>query len=237
MENISQLLGKPVINIYNGTLEGYVKNVLLDKKLQKILWLEIFDDNSQEEKLVSLKSVYSLNNEAIMIKNNENLFLLNTVNTDCINPIGYKIYNINGKFENKIVDAIYDEKQNIKTILLQNNTELKITEILNVGFGIIIKKDNKNVKLYCFKPKTKIIKNINTEQKVEALRKNNQVKQHPNKILTAGYEFLIGRKVGQNIYSENQQLLVKKNSRITNQIIDIASQNGKLKELTTYSVV
>ena len=29
----------------------------------------------------------------------------------------------------------------------------------------------------------------------------------------------------------------KKNSKITNQIIDVASKNGKLKELTTLSVI
>lgn len=239
MENVSQLLGKPVISIYNGNLEGFVKNVLIDKKLKKLLWLEIFDDESQEEKLVSLKNICYLNNDAIMLKNNENIFLMNTLETNCINPIGYKVYELNGKFDDKIIDFVYDKSLNIETVILQNNKQLKIDEILNVGFGIVIKKDNSNVKLYNFKPKTKIITNDDIkEQKVEALeRKITMVKQHPNKILTAGYEFLIGRKVGQNIYSENKQLLVKKNTKISNQVIDIASQNGKLKELTTYSVI
>ena len=58
----------------------------------------------------------------------------------------------------------------------------------------------------------------------------------PKKMLTTSFDFLIGRKVGQNLYAENGQLIAKKQSKITNHIIDIASQNGKLKELTTYSV-
>ncbi|HAJ77827.1 MAG TPA: hypothetical protein DCO89_02015 [Clostridiales bacterium] len=238
MENVLKLLGKPVVSIYNGTLEGFVKNILVDKKLKKIAWLEIFDDENQDEKILDATNIYALNNDAIMIKNNEKLYVANTIDTNCINPIGYKVYNINGKYENKITDLVFDEKLYVKSIVLQDDLLLDEKSVLNVGNNIIIKTDE-TVKIQYFKPKSKIKLSINKEEKVEALEEKNAViiKSHPNKILTAGYEFLIGRKVGQNIYSETKQLLVKKNSKITNQIIDIASQNGKLKELTTYSVI
>ena len=60
MEKLSKLLGKPVINIFDAQLEGYVKNILIDDKFQKALWLEIFDDDNQEEKLVDAKGIYSI---------------------------------------------------------------------------------------------------------------------------------------------------------------------------------
>lgn len=238
MENILKLLGKPVISIYDGTLEGFVKNILVDKKLKKILWLEIFDDESQDEKMLDAKSLYSLNNDAIMIKNNEKMYLSNTIDTNCINPIGYKVYGIDGKYESKISDIIFDDKFDITSIVMQNNLTLSKKQILNVGINLIIMTEKK-VQIKNFKPKSKINLDIKNEEKVESFDYNNTItiKSQPNKILTAGSEFLIGRKVGQNVYSETKQLLIKKNSRITSQIIDIASQNGKLKELTTYSVI
>ena len=237
MENILKLLGKPVISIYDGTLEGFVKNVLVDKKLKKIMWLEIFNDESQDENVLDIKNIFALKNDAIMIKNNEKLYLSNMINTNCINPIGYKVYNINGKYESRIANFDFDENFIIKSIILQNNLVLDKKHIFNVGNGIILKTEN-NVKIKSFKPKAVIKTNIKKEQKVEAMEeKNVTIKAQPNKILTAGSEFLIGRKVGQNIYSETKQLLIKKNSKITSQIIDIASQNGRLKELTSYSVI
>ena len=240
LEYISKLLGKPVISIYNGKLEGYVKNVLVDKKLKKLVCLELFDDETQEEKLVEMKNMYSTNNDAIMLKNDEYVLLENTVFHDHINPIGFKVYTINGKYENRVKDLTFDDKLNIKEIYLQNNETLLKENILNLGDNLIIKKDNLKVKLSTFKPRLKISEiEVLEEQKVTALEQENlkPVKTQPNKILTAGYEFLIGRRVGQNIYSDTKQLLVKKNSKINSQVIDIASKNGKLKELTTFSLV
>ena len=237
MENISKLLGKPVISIYNGNLEGYVKNVLVDKKLQKLCWLEIFDDETQEEKIVNLKNLFNLENDAIMLKNNEQVYVLNTIDTNCINPIGFKIYDIEGTFFSKVTDLLYDDKLNVKKILLMDNGELNINEILNVGKNIIIKKEN-NIKLFNFKPKAKIqVNQIFSEQKVEIQKPTKkQIKIKPKKILTANFDFLIGRKVGKTIFADNKQILIKKETLINSSVIKIASRNGKLKELTSYSI-
>ena len=116
LEKISKILGKPVISIFDGTVEGYVKNVFADKKLCKVLWLCVFDDESQEEKLVETKNVYSFCEDAVMIKNNAGTYLLGTVDLQEINPIGYKIYQLNGKQKNKIQKSKQNKKQLKKTV-------------------------------------------------------------------------------------------------------------------------
>ena len=237
MEKISKILGKPVISIFDGTVEGYVKNVFADKKLCKVLWLCVFDDESQEEKLVETKNVYSFCEDAVMIKNNAGTYLLGTVDLQEINPIGYKIYQLNGKQKNKIADFEIDERMNITNIFLQDGSTFDKAYILNIGKNTVIEKENKNVSLANFRPKQPNELAIETNQKVEILEEKTEIKIAPKKIVTTNYDFLIGRKVGQNIYTENGQLIAKKQSRITNQIIDLASQNGKLKELTTFSLV
>lgn len=237
MEKVSKILGKPVINIFEGKLEGYVKNIYADKKLQKVLWLCLFDDETQEEKLVDCKGIYCFKENAVMIKNSSELYLFDTIKLEELNPIGYKVYSLDGKETGKILDFEVDDKFNIQEIYLQDNTTLDKKYILCIGNNVIIQKDNIHISVANFRPKQPVEVQNQTNQKVEILTTENQTKISPKKVLTAGYEFLIGRKVGQNIFAENGQLIAKKQSKITSQIIDIASQNGKLKELTTYSVI
>lgn len=47
--------------------------------------------------------------------------------------------------------------------------------------------------------------------------------------------FLVGRKVEKNIYSFNHELIIKKNTRITEKTIVTAKSHSKLKELALYS--
>ena len=235
MEKLSKLLGKPVINIFDAQLEGYVKNILIDDKFQKALWLEIFDDDNQEEKLVDAKGIYSIKQDAIMLKNGEKIFLADTIIQKEINPVGYKVYTQTGKFIDKVFDIEFDDKLNVKNIYLKDQNVLDKKMVLSIGKNVIIQKENKSTKISSFAPNK--VKTENGSNLVEIME-TEQTKQIvvPKKVLTTSYEFLIGRKVGQNLYAENGQLIAKKQSKITSHIIDIASQNGKLKELTTYSL-
>ncbi|MBR4124519.1 MAG: hypothetical protein IKR12_03000 [Clostridia bacterium] len=235
MEKLSELLGKPVINIFEAQIEGYVKNILLDDKFQKALWLEIFDDENQEEKLVDVKSIYSFNKDAIMLKNSEHIILANTIIQKQFSLVGYKVYSQTGKFIDKVFDIEFDNRLHVKNILLKTQNILDKKLILSIGKNIIIQKENKTTKLSTFAP-NKVKTNSATNNLVEIMETEPKQIVVPKKVLTTSFDFLIGRKVGQNLYAENGQLIAKKQSKITSHIIDAASQNGKLKELTTYSL-
>ena len=236
MERITKILGKPVLSIYDGEFIGYIKNVFVDEKLRKVLWLCIFDDNTEEEKIISPKGVYSFEGNAVMIKNKADIFLAGTIITKDISLIGYKIYSLDGTVTGKITDIEVDSKLYITNIFQQNDEQFDKTTVLKIGNSIIIQKNSKTDKLNDFRPRQISDLQISNNRKVVALKEQNQNKIQPTKLLTDGYGFLIGRKVGQNIYSENGTLLAKKQSVITAHLIDTASQNGKLKELTTYSL-
>ena len=238
LSNISNLLGKPVISVYDGKIEGYIKNILTDKKISKLVWLCVFDDESQEEKLVGFCDIYHHDKDAVMIKNSDNVLLFDTVILEEINPIGYKVFDVEGKSCGKVLDLTFKENYYIEKLMLQSDQYLERKDILNIGDNLILTKGEKAVKISSFKTKTRVLTSIAKEVKVEIQNSNTKpAKTQPKKFLTAGFEFLIGRKVGQNIYADNKQLIAKKNSKITNQIIDTASKNGKLKELTTLSVI
>lgn len=225
-----------MLSIYDGEFIGYIKNVFVDEKLRKVLWLCIFDDNTEEEKIISPKGVYSFEGNAVMIKNKADIFLAGTIITKDISLIGYKIYSLDGTVTGKITDIEVDSKLYITNIFQQNDEQFDKTTVLKIGNSIIIQKNSKTDKLNDFRPRQISDLQISNNRKVVALKEQNQNKIQPTKLLTDGYGFLIGRKVGQNIYSENGTLLAKKQSVITAHLIDTASQNGKLKELTTYSL-
>ena len=233
MENISKLIGKPVISIFDSTMEGCVKNVYVDKKLSKITYLCLFDDNLDDDKLVDAKSVYNYEGEAIMIKNNSLTYLAKTVNISNSDILGKKVYYSNGIMRGKIADFECDKQLKITKLFLQDGTVFDKSTILTIGNDIIIQK-TKNEKLYDFRPKqiNEIPKASN--QKVKMLEKPKKVL--PTKLLTDGYGFLIGRKIGQNLYAENGSLLAKKQSTINANLITLASEHGKLKELTSFSI-
>lgn len=52
---------------------------------------------------------------------------------------------------------------------------------------------------------------------------------------TTNDNFLLNRKVEKNIYSFNNELIIRKNARVTDKVILIAKTHSKLRELTLYS--
>ena len=149
------------------------------------------------------------------------------------------MFDTDGNCLGKVNDLAVNNRCEIENLFLQNDELLNIKDIVNIGKNLIIKNGKKTVKIASLKPKSKILPStLNTNIKV-SIQENSKAKTvatMPKKMIV-GSEFLIGRKVGQNIYSDNKQLIIKKQSKITNQIVDIASKNGKLKELTTFSVI
>lgn len=235
MERISKVIGKPVLSIFDGQFIGNVKNIFVDEKLKRVAWLCIFDED-ENEKVISTKDVFAFEGEAIMIKNITKVYSLNLVDTGNISLLGYKIYTLNGKVTGKITDFEVDECFNIKNIFEQNDELFEKSSVLKIGTNIVIQKTNKNDRLSDFKPKQIVDIKITENRKVTTMKVASQNKMLPKKLLTDSYNFLLGRKVGQNIYAENGALLAKKHSKITSQLIDTASQNAKLKELTISSI-
>ncbi|MGN1221647.1 MAG: PRC-barrel domain-containing protein [Christensenellales bacterium] len=238
MKTLSNLIGKPIISIYNGKIEGYVKNLLFDKKLTKLCFLQFFDDNTQEEKLLNVKSIYSIGQDAIILKNSFEIILDTIDESNYINPNNFQIYSVAGNKIGKVADITLNDKNKIENLVLQDKTKLLLKNILNVGDRVIILKEGQSkLKISDFKSKTNIIKYSKSNIKVEIQNGVTVIKpQKPNKVIANNYEFLIGRKTNKNIYADNGELLVKKQTKISTNIIDVVCRNGKLKELTANSI-
>ena len=52
----------------------------------------------------------------------------------------------------------------------------------------------------------------------------------------ANFNFLLNRKVSKNIVNFNGEIIIKENQIINSKVLDIAKNNGKIRELTKYSL-
>lgn len=284
MIKITEILSKPVISLLDSKTEGIVKNAIFDKNFKRLKYLVLFDNNEhQEEKTLSIQNIYSYGENAIIVKDGQDLSLeLSTVKiNDKLLPINNAVYTYLGKCVGKVTDILLDDKYFIKSLIV-GQTEIDINEILSSGEdAVIIQDKNKKVNISNIKRKKSkkaaiLETKLNNEQKVVILNNekdevpsiqvkediqnkqenintpliDNQIitqenkpkikyilKDEPSlpKIMFANSDFLIGRKLEKNIYSHNKELIARKNTKITLEIINKAKMFYKLRELTKYS--
>lgn len=249
MKSLSEIISKQVLNLFSGKIEGTIKDVCFDDKYKKVTSLSMFDEQEEEFYILSNK-IYSIGDK-IVIKNNEGLIsTINQAHTTINNPVHLQVYSISGQSFGAINDIEFDDKLfvvNFKT----PNLSFKPQQIVNVASSVIINQTDKKVKLSDFRPRKissliseptqqEIVKIMNPEtDDWDSKQQNNNYKINaspsPQKII-GNSNFLLGRKVIRSIYSVNNNLLIKKESLITEKVLDIAKRNGKLAELTIYSV-
>ena len=174
MKNLTNFLGKPVISLYEGNLEGYVKNVIFDKSLKKHKYFVLFEDNEfQDEKMLEISKVYNFNNDAIIIKNNSTLELKKEEVFGISNHINCKVYSSTGEYLGLVTDVVLNDDLTTNKVILSSNLELLPSEFLTFGQDLFIKQDENNViKLSSIRKRENILKPFSqTETKVSILPK------------------------------------------------------------------
>ncbi len=254
MIKLSEILGKPIINLYESKIEGTAKNVCFDDSFKKLTQLIIFNESDLAgDKLIETSSIYKLGNDAILIKNSDCINLSFTKsNYKQNNPINKRAYSVDGKLLGNVLDVELNTKYQINAILLSSGKTLKPSDIINSGNkALIIHLAEKKIKISTFanKPVPEQIES-NLQPKVKIMQLSNMaLKEEETKVVKIAYnkscaipkkittknQILIGRKITKNIYSAGKKLLAKKDSVITKKIITSAQTYGKLRELTINS--
>ncbi len=238
MWNVSNIISSFVVSVYNGQIEGVVSNILFDeKKHAKYL---IISQNDEQFWVLDTANIYKLGDGAVIIKNSDCLNLMKNMELkikNCFSPINSIIVSVTGNFLGYVTDIELDHKFNILNFKTSNEKTVGLCEILNTSDSVIITNNNqvKKPKLSSFKPKTKI---ENLQQKKDDRVVNTLTNLDtilPNRTVT-NYNFLINRKVSKNITNFNGEIIIKENQIINSKVLDIARINGKIRELTKYSL-
>lgn len=279
MIKLTEILSKPIISLSNCKTEGIVRDAVFDKNFKRLKFLILFDnDEHLDDKSLNINSIYSYGENAIVVKDDEDLSLVvsNMQTCDKSNVINCSCYTYLGKFLGKVTDILLDEKYYVKGLVV-GQTTIEINDIINTGEDTVIVQDNdikvnvtnlkrkkkkcvklqdikldNSQKVYILNPQEKFEEAVvkeettNVEEGVKQMEEN-PVKETPKikykltelpsnpMLVTTNYEFLIGRKLDRNLYSQNLELIARKNTKITTDIINKARLLNKTRELIKFS--
>ncbi len=233
MEKASDYISKKVISIENGCVVGYVLDIIYDDDFKKIEKFVIVDDESEKTFSIIYDDIKSKNNECLMIENNNLLQLYFSENFS--NPIGKSVFNKEGLFLGNVEDVLFCGKL-IKKIIT-NKCEIPVKFIFKVGKDCIIYgKRSKNTIRYDFKSKNNLpkvfIEQINNNNFYD-LNKSKEIEK-PIKLI-ANEKILIGREAKADIFGYNNEIIIKKYEKITQNVIYKAKIHNKLNLLFFYS--
>lgn len=265
MYNTKNLIGLPVLSLYEGELVGNISNVFFDKKLRKVMFFQVEDQDIKYS--LATKNIYKIGKNAITIKNNACLTLQldNDIVATIPAPYESKTYTIQGEFLGKIDQITFNEKYIVDTILLDNQKVLDCSNLASCSKNTILVYDQSthiNVSKFKNRALPKLFRTKNT-QKVTTQPQNDKdfniepstdnqldladglptVEEKNFEIhnislptaITNYPTFLIGRVVVQDIMLDDKKSLIKANSTITDRTLTLALANNKIRELMLFS--
>lgn len=231
-----------ILSLYEGELIGVVNKLYFDKKLKKLLFIELINDDGIKMMLAT-KNIYNIGKNAITVKNNQavSLKIESQELTSC--PIGSKAYSINGEYLGLIKEMSFSDKFLTEKISLDNNNILDIENLASCGKNTVIFYDqNSKININKFTPQ-KSPKTFKTEEVATAeilpfdqtSKPTPQLVKENSQPTTQNSDFLIGRKCTKDIFNFNNEILIKCNSVITKKNLKDINKFGKLRELMIFS--
>lgn len=232
MFNLSEIIAKPVYCISDAKVLGTIENAVFDKKLSKIKYFSIFDDDCGDKRFLPVNRIMSIKNNSIIVKNAA--FYENAVNQN--SPLRAEIYNYEGSKIGVVTDILINDDFSIKNLQNNNRNTIDNDNVISFSnYAVLICNDSEKLKvLKKIKPYKKSVNKITkTENKKILPQKNNNTIHLRN--IVPEYNYLIGRKAEINIYSDNKDLLIKQNNYITKNVIDLCRKHNKLMILAKNS--
>jgi len=163
----NDLLTLSVLSLYEGELLGKVEKLYFDKKIKKLICIELIGSNG-ERYLLSSKNIYNIGKNAITVKNNEAVTLKVEDVDLCPSPIGSKAYTICGEYLGIITELSLNEKYLTQKFSFDNNSTVEIDKLASSGRNTTIFYDNqKKIDISKFIPE-KSPKSFKTENIIEA---------------------------------------------------------------------
>ncbi len=228
-----------VLSLYEGELLGMVNKLIFDKKLKKLMQIELLTDEGVKL-ILPVKNIYNIGKNAITIKNNQavNLKIEDENLANC--PIGSKAYSIQGEYLGFVKEITFNKKFVTEKIILDNSNSLDVSLLASSGKNTVIFYDNnKKINMSKFLPAQipSSFKN-NTPQQAEILPSENTnieiVGTIEQQAKTQNFEFLLGRICTKDILNFNNEILIKANSTVTKKNLKEINRFGKLRELMLF---
>ncbi|HJD05693.1 MAG TPA: hypothetical protein IAB72_02290 [Candidatus Onthoplasma faecipullorum] len=251
--NLSELLNISVLSLYEGELLGVVDKLYFDKKLKKLMEIELIGENDTRLRLPT-KNIYHIGKNAITVKNNQAVSL--KVEESALNPapLNFKAYSIKGEFLGVVKEISLSEKFLTEKFVLDNGTTLEIKNLASSGKNTIIFYDqlgsvnvhkfvpNKTPKIFKTpKPTIANVMPIDYQTKQEEIIEKVETNEKTNAVIidekkeTQNADFLLGRVCTKDIFNFNNEILIKAHGIINKKNLKEINKYGKLRELMLFS--
>lgn len=241
----NEFLSLNVLSLYEGELIGVVDKLYFDKKMKKLIQIELIGENDVRL-ILPTKNIYHIGKNAITVRNNQAVNLKVEESEYYLSPIGSKAYTIKGEYLGVIKELSLSDKFLTEKFSLDNNQTLSIKSLASFGKNTIIFYDendkinvnkfipNKTPKFFkTGKPQPAQVLPIPNEE-VEDEKKNAVPVEEQKKSTIQNADFLLGRICTKDIFNFNNELLIKEHAVINKKNLKEINKYGKLRELMLF---
>jgi len=236
---------------YLGKFAGKVSDIILDEKFN-VVSIKLGNKEIERENIITVgtdnvviqEETKKLNVKTLKRKiKSQNLTTLNINANNKVYILNNNLNKINNAISNNFNENLTKNAENSIEITNNDSTKFKDTINTNSLSNVVLEENNlQNANASVAKISSDGIpfiseKALNELQNAEKAKVKYKLSDNPSvpQVVTTNYEFLLGRKLERNIYSSNRELIARKNSKITTDIINKAKMYYKIRELTKYS--
>lgn len=262
MYKISELIGKQAITLLDAKHGGVILGVFFDKALSKCKGFMLLSNDDENIYYVDFKDFSSILSDAAVIRSDLNL-KESPDGPFAESPINIPAFNQDGKALGIIRDINMNEAD-ILSFVTDGGTEIPAGTLLSRSETIVVFNDTGNpIKIK--KPvkkekaesaakdtpaveesKNKSENNLKTEapkapfgriranETILGAQKDSPSRQ--NDSLITKYSFLLGKRLQRSIYANGGRLIAKENELVSDKIIALAKENGKLVAIALHSI-
>ena len=142
MEKVCNFISKKVLSLSQGSVVGYVLNVVFSEGLKTFEGCEVVDEESESVFFLKEKDILSVGEDCVVV---EDFAVLDLSFFSSRNgPIGKEVYDRKGVYFGRVVDVEIKGKQVVK--IITNKCEILPKFIQKIGNDFILFSQEKNYK-------------------------------------------------------------------------------------------
>ena len=215
---LTEIIGTKVYSIYDCTLIGFVLGMNFDNKMTKIKTIIIANDEEEIEYTLNTKNIFCLGENCILVKN---LGKVEVTTSESQKIVNQTIVDLSGQID-VVKNVIFNDKFEVEQLVGSSFNILPSQIMLFKNNMLLTNKNSLDFKRKQFKPRTVINKIPVNENKTVGILESGILK--PQTIVGNNLVNIVGKRLSNNLFSKQNQILAYKNSIITYNLIDLAKQ-------------
>ena len=216
---LSELIGTKVYSIFDCVEVGYVLGACFNKKYNKIVNLVIANDDEEQNYVLNTKNIYANNKDCVLIKNLTKVFVSELEPETLLHNT---LLDVSGECT-KIGEVILTKNLEVEKLVGQNFEITPLNLLFKNKNILLCNKNNSEIKRKNFRPRTKKL-NLETTNYSQSVKILENSITKPKTIVASNPQSVVGKRLIENLVSNNQQILAYKNSIITYNTLDIAKE-------------